>query len=119
MEKGGTSDMNRVLQLLRVFGLTMIESEVYVYLAKTGPQNIEDLDRMFGTTKPQFFRILRALKEKGVMVSNPQKPEVVASIPFEEILESYLKSNIDKMQKVAENRDELLSIWKDMKFKVN
>ena len=108
--------MNRVLQLLRVFGLTMNESEMYVYLAKTGPQTIEDLRKVLGINKQQVYRVLDTLQGKGVIAHNPQKSEVVTATPFEEILESYLKKSKDKVQKITKNKDELLAIWKDMKF---
>jgi DNA-binding MarR family transcriptional regulator len=112
-----TISVNRVLQLLRAMGLTMNESEIYVYLAKTGPQSIEDLGKALGITKQQLHRILKNLQEKGVIAHNPQMIEVVSATTFEEILEFYLKRSKDKVRKIAENKDELLTMWKDMKFK--
>jgi len=109
--------LNRVLQLLRALGLTMNESEIYVYVAKMGPQSIEDLEKVLGITKQQLCRILRNLQEKGVITRNPQMIEVVSATTFEELLEFYLKRSKDKVRKIAENKDELLTIWKDMKFK--
>jgi len=95
----------------------MNESEIYVYVAKMGPQSIEDLEKVLGITKQQLCRILRNLQEKGVITRNPQMIEVVSATTFEELLEFYLKRSKDKVRKIAENKDELLTIWKDMKFK--
>lgn len=110
--------MNKVLQVLEAFGLTKKESEIYAYLAKTGSQSSKDLVKALGITKQQVCRVLRSLQDKGVIVSDSQMVEIVTAISFEEILNLYLKSSKDRVQMIAKNKNELLAIWKDIKFKV-
>ena len=61
--------LERIIKALRGFGLKRIEAEVYVYLAKKGPQKGRDLADALNIRKQQLYPILKKLEEDGLILS--------------------------------------------------
>ncbi len=106
-----TMSLERVLRTLEGLGLSHLESEVYVYLAKAGPSQIKDLGNGLRMTKQQLFQVLRSLKEKGIVTIRPEPAKMFSAIAFEELLNFYLKLNAEKAKAIEETKQELIESW--------
>ena len=60
---------DKITPLLRGFGLTEKESEVYVFLAKSGVQKAGEVSKRLRMHKAQVYRILEVLQSKGLVES--------------------------------------------------
>ncbi len=98
-----------MLRILEGFGVSKTDAEVYVLLAKTGPTRSKDLAVNIGKTQPQTYSILRRLNKKGVVTYGKCRPALFSALEFEEILERYVKFNMEQAKIIEETKEQLLS----------
>jgi sugar-specific transcriptional regulator TrmB len=103
-----------VLKTLESFGLSRVESEVYVYLAKAGPSKAEELDTRLRMTKQQLHQALKSLEEKGIVVSRPERARLFSAIAFEELLNLFMKLSAEKAKVVRDTKQELVDSWREI-----
>ena len=94
--------LDRVLRILEGFGISKADAEVYVYLAKRGPTRSVDLAVDFGKTQQQIYPILRRLNKKGVVKNSKSRQMLVSALAFEELLERYVKLNMEQAKIIEE-----------------
>ena len=111
--------LERVLRLLEGFGFSRVDAEVYMYLAKTGPQKGKDLNNGLKMPKQQLYPALESLQKKGVVTRSSERPILFSALTFEELLNLYVKLNVDQAQIIKETKGELLASWRDMTKKNN
>jgi sugar-specific transcriptional regulator TrmB len=104
----------RVLKILESFGLSRTESEVYVYLAKTGPSKVIDLTISLRISKQKVYSILRKLKAKEIVTVRPERNTVYSALTFNELLNRYIKKNNDQAEFIRETTIELINNWQKM-----
>jgi sugar-specific transcriptional regulator TrmB len=107
--------LGRVLKILYGFGFSRVDTEVYVYLAKTGPQNGKDLAAALKMSKQQLYLSLKSLKEKGAITSNLEHNRIYSALAFEELLKAYIELNEQQAEIIKQTKKELLKSWKNMK----
>jgi sugar-specific transcriptional regulator TrmB len=116
-EKKGEStnlSLERMLHLLKGFGFSRVEAEVYVYLAKKGPTKARDLTIELRMTKQQLHPALKDLKKKRVVDSRPERDTLLWVVAFEELLNRYVKTNLNQAEILQETKEELLANWRNM-----
>jgi sugar-specific transcriptional regulator TrmB len=106
--------LERVLKVLMSLGFTRTNAEVYVYLVKTGPQKGMDMTVGLNMTKQQLYPILRSLQKKGVVSSSSEQPALFSALTLEELLNHFVKMNIDQAQNIKETKEDLLLSWRSM-----
>ena len=106
--------LERIIKALQGFGLKRIEAEVYVYLAKKGPQKGRDLADALNIRKQQLYHILKKLQSSGIVTSNLGQPSVFSAKALEEVLNLYIKLNLEQAEAIKENKQELLTSWKSI-----
>ena len=102
-----------MLRILEGFGVSKADAEVYVYLAKRGPTRSVDLAVDFGRTQPQIYPILRRLNEKGVVSHSKSRQVLFSALAFEELLERYVKLNMEQAKIIDETKEQLLASLKN------
>jgi sugar-specific transcriptional regulator TrmB len=100
--------------MLEDFGLSQVESEVYVYLAKIGPSKARDVAIGLRMTKQQLYPVLKSLKKKGIVTSRPERVALFSALAFEELLNFYMKLSSEKAKVVSETKQELVNAWREM-----
>jgi sugar-specific transcriptional regulator TrmB len=108
-----------VLKTLEGFGLKRIDAEVYVYLAKRGPQIGRDIASALKIAKQQLHPILKTLQDKGVVTVSPEHPALFSAVAFEKALDLLLEANMEQAKAIKETKEELLSSWRDMTKREN
>jgi predicted transcriptional regulator len=83
--------LERVLKLLENFGLTRSDAKTYIYLAKNGPKNEENIAVAMKLTKNQISPILKNLLKRGLISSNSEYKEVFSALMFEQLLDDCLQ----------------------------
>ena len=99
---------------MRGFGLSRVESEVYVYLAKAGPSKAEELGGRLKMTIQQIYPALKDLEKKGIVVSKPERTRLFIAIAFEELLQLLMKLSAEKAEAVRETKQELVESWQEI-----
>jgi sugar-specific transcriptional regulator TrmB len=103
-----------VERILKDFGLTEKEAEVYVFLAKHGVFKSRELARQIKKDKAQVLRILKSLESKGLVESTLEAPKRFTAVPFEKVLDAFVKAKRDEANLVESTKKDLLIYWKSI-----
>jgi len=103
-----------VVETLVGFGFKPIDAQVYIFLAKKGPQRGKDLVNSLKITKQQLYPSLKNLQEIGIVNSTPERPAVFSAISIEKVLDALIKAKIEETQRMIRNKEKLISGWRSM-----
>jgi sugar-specific transcriptional regulator TrmB len=106
--------LERILDTLMSFGLKRTDAQVYIYLAKKGPQKGRDLSNALKLPKQQLYLCLNCLKHKKLINSTPNLPALFSAVPFEEALDLLVKAKLEEAQRTQQNTDKALCDWHSM-----
>ncbi len=104
----------QVLKTLLGLGLTRLDSQVYIYLAKKGPQKGRDLLRGLRIQRQQLYRSLKNLQSKGIVSATFEHPAGFSAISFDKVVDLFIKSKMVEAQLIQEKKGEILSSWKSI-----
>ena len=97
-----------IIKALIGLGLSRSDAELYVYLAKKGPQKALDLAKALNINKPKIYDSLRNLQTKGLVT---KVHTIFSALPFEEALNLLINMKKDQAQTMHEDKEELLTTW--------
>src|SRR5208283_6176732 len=100
-----------ILKILRDFGLTKKEAEIYIFLAKHGVQRSGEIAKGIKTHRGEVHRMLKSLQTKGLIHSTLESPSRFATVPFETAIDSFIKTKRDEAASVESARRDLLEDW--------
>jgi sugar-specific transcriptional regulator TrmB len=103
-----------VENVLKDFGLTEKEVEVYVFLAKHGVLKSREVARQIKKDKAQVLRILKSLQSKGLVESTLEAPKRFTAVLFEKVLEAFIKAKRDEAALIESTKKDLLLYWKSI-----
>jgi sugar-specific transcriptional regulator TrmB len=95
-------------------GLTEIDAEIYVLLAKEGSQKGRNIANALGLYKQQLYRSLKRLQRKGIVTATLEHPSHFSAVPLEKVIELIIKAKLEQAKALQESREELLSSWRSM-----
>jgi sugar-specific transcriptional regulator TrmB len=101
-----------VEKVLRDFGLTEKEMEVYVFLAKHGVLKSREVARQIKKDKAQVLRILKSLQSKGLVESTLEAPKRFTAVPLEKVLDAFVKAKREEATLIESTKKDLLLYWK-------
>jgi sugar-specific transcriptional regulator TrmB len=101
-----------MLKTLEGLGLKRLDAEVYVYLAQNDPQKAREISEALETYKRQLYRSLRKLQRKGMVSASQERPAQFSAVSFDRVLDQFIQANREEAQRVEENREQILSMWR-------
>lgn len=106
----------QVLKTLVNLGFEQVDAQVYVYLAKRGMQKANDIIKAVKLTKQQLYPSLKRLQSKGIVSSTIEHPARFSAIPFEKVLDLFIKAKMEETRSLQQSKAEILSNWQDLKL---
>jgi HTH-type transcriptional regulator, sugar sensing transcriptional regulator len=103
-----------ITKTLAGFGLSTVDSKIYILLEKNGPLTARKMTEMLKLHRQQLYRILGRLEKAGLVNSSGDRPKLFSALTFEEILDMFLKNKSDQARRLSVRRDELLLHWRIM-----
>jgi sugar-specific transcriptional regulator TrmB len=97
-----------VIKALVDLSLSRLEAEVYVYLAKKGPQTIVNLSKALNISRQKVYSSIKYLQTKG-LVSKDRT--IFSALPFNEALELLIEEQEKEERFLKEVREELVGNW--------
>jgi sugar-specific transcriptional regulator TrmB len=104
------------MKTLEGFGLSRIDAEVYVYLAKKGPKKGRELANALQVTKQQLYPSLKNLKTKGIVTASFERPALFSAVAFEKVVELLIKIKVEQAKAIKETKKELLDSWRSISW---
>ncbi len=105
------------LETLKNLGLADIDASVYVYLSKKGPHEQSDLAAALKLTRRQLSRSIQSLETRGMVSTFREDSTKYFAIPFEEVLDEFMKAIKEQARALQASRKELLSTWRSINEK--
>ena len=93
--------LERIIEALIDLGLTRSDAEVYVYLAKKGPQKGVNLAKALNYHKQKIYSSLNNLRTKALVTKDSTR---FSAIPFEEALDLLIKKEKEQAQTIHKNK---------------
>ncbi len=98
--------------ILRDFGLTETEGEVYLFLSSHHALKGTEIARQLQKDKAQIYHILKSLQTKGLVESTLEAPIRFTPVPFETVVESIIRAKKDEAARIESIKQELFDYWK-------
>ena len=105
---------NEIVSVLRDFGLTEKEAEVYLFLAKTGVQRAGEVSRRLKMHKAQVYRILEALQSRGLAEATLEFPARFVPVSFEHFLDMTIRAKKEETFQLEARKSKLLTRWESI-----
>ena len=99
--------------ILKDFGLTDTESEIYLFLARHRASKGTEIAKQTRKDKAQVYHILKNLQAKGLVEATLEVPVHFTPVPFENVVESAIQEKKDEAAKIENTKQELLNYWKN------
>ena len=106
--------LEKALKTLVSLGLNLMDAQVYVYLAKKGPRERNDLAESLGLPRNQLDLCLENLMNKGIIKTVSEGSDRYFAISFEKVLDDFMKATREKAKALQASKKELLSSWRSM-----
>lgn len=108
----------RVTTTLMSFGLTRMDAQTYILLAKRGPQIALEVGKALKMSKQQLYRSLKSLENRGMVSATLDHPAKFSAETFERALDllakAKMKKALEETQHIQETKDELLADWQSL-----
>jgi sugar-specific transcriptional regulator TrmB len=109
----------RIINALKVLGLSNIDTGVYVLLAKDGPHKIEEIASVLNQPKRNIRRSLRDLQNTKIVETSIEYPLEFIAVPFEEVIKLMIDIKKEQAEALQASKEELLSTWRSITNKDN
>jgi HTH-type transcriptional regulator, sugar sensing transcriptional regulator len=106
----------QVLNTLSTLGFDEIHAQIYVYLAKKGAKKASDVCKTLKLTRQQFYPSIKQLQSKGIVNTTIERPARFSVIPFEQVLDVYIKDKMDEAQSLQLRKKDILANWQNLKL---
>ena len=95
-------------------GLTRLDSQVYIYLAKKGSLRGQDLSKGLKMQKQQLYRSLKNLQKQGIVNATLEYPARFNAVSFDKVVDIFVKAKMAEAHQIQETRDEILANWQSI-----
>lgn len=103
-----------IKKMLKEFGLTNTESEIYLFLSKHGTSKGTEIAKAMGIDKSQIYHSLKRLSAKGLVENTLESPIRYTPVAFDSILESAIKAKKEEAARIQNTKQELVDYWKNL-----
>jgi sugar-specific transcriptional regulator TrmB len=100
-----------VLKTLSDLGLTKLDSKIYIYLAKKGPQKGKEISKALKVQRQQVYRSLKNLRSRAIVSATLERPARFSAVPFEKVLDLFIRAKLEEAQTIQQEKSKLLSSW--------
>ncbi len=103
--------LEKALKALTNLGLSEVDAKVYIYLAKKGPHEHEDLANALKLTKHQLYLSLERLLAKKMVEITEAHSIKYSAIELEKVLDQLVKSGKEQVKVLQMKNNEFLFDW--------
>ena len=107
----------KVREVLKDFGVTAKEVEIYFCLAKHGALRGGEISKRSKTHKALVYRILDSLQGKGLVTKTLEAPARFTAVNFETLIDLNIKAKREEAALLENTKKELLDYWKNNQIK--
>ena len=102
----------RVIKALKGLGLSSVDVQVYIFLARTGPKKMREIALALNLHERKVDRSLKELQAISIVKASIEYPLEFVALPFEEVIDLFIEVKREQAKTMRESREELLSSWR-------
>lgn len=106
--------LNRITMLLNTLGFSSLGAKVYIYVAKRGPLSNKEIANQLDIKLIDLCQILEGLVKRGFIIPTIKNEFSYTALPFEELIDNFIRTEIDQTEEVIKNHQQLISTWKTL-----
>lgn len=114
MPKGNQLSQEKVLKTLESLGLAPLDAQIYVFLGKKGPRIARDITASLRMPKQKIYSSIKNLQNKGIVTATLERPTKFGVVPFEKVLDLFVKAKTEEVHRIEEGKKEFLSDWQSI-----
>lgn len=99
---------------LTEYGLSLNEVEIYLALLRLGSGKVSDVSQISKVPRTEVYRIAGKLQKMGLIEATLERPVIFQPIPPEKLVENLLSNITEKMGKLREKKERLISDLKSL-----
>ena len=80
----------RIIKALKGLGLSEVDAQVYVFLAKEGPHKMREIALALSLHERKIDRSLKELQSISIVKASIQVPLQFMAVPFEEVIDLFI-----------------------------
>ena len=103
-----------MLETLESLGLTKSDAQVYIFLGKRGPQKAKNISKSLKIPRQTLYPTIKNLQSKGMITATLEHPARFNAVPFEKLLDLFVKAKTEEIQRIKTGKKGLLSDWQSI-----
>jgi sugar-specific transcriptional regulator TrmB len=104
----------RIMNVLRGLGLSQVDTQVYIFLAKQGPHKTGEIALALNLNEKKTHASLRDLQNKNIVEASINFPLEFQAVPFKEVIDLSIEVKKEQAKAMQQAKNELLSSWRKM-----
>lgn len=103
----------RIIKALKELGLSNVDAQVYVFLAKNGSHSEREIAGILEIQESQVYRSLKNLQSIEIVKAIGEHPVQFSAAPFEKLIDIFIEVKKEQAKTMQKSREELLSSWRE------
>ena len=93
-------------------GFTETDANIYIHLIEEGPRKSSEIAKALKLHKRRIYRTLKKLQSKGMIGTSHECPANFSAVPFDKVLDLFIKANVEEAKRFIQNKEDLISSWR-------
>ncbi len=103
-----------MLKTLIGLGLSRLDSQIYICLAKKGSQRGNEISKALKVQNQQLYRSLKNLRSKGIVDATLEHPARFSAVSFDKVVDLFVKAKMAEAQLIQEKKEEILTSFQSL-----
>jgi sugar-specific transcriptional regulator TrmB len=90
-------------------GLSQTDAQIYINLATEGPAKARNIINDLQINKRQVYRSLKRLRDRGIIMTNDERPFEYSAVHFEAVLDWLMEIKKEQANALQASKEELIA----------
>ena len=102
-----------LLELLIEHGVPEKGARLYLAACRAGPQTASELARFSAVGRVEGYRIIKQLREAGLLSATTGRPQRFAPLPPAELVDRWIRRASERLRSLESDRERVLTDWEE------
>jgi sugar-specific transcriptional regulator TrmB len=104
----------KVIKTLESLGFAQSDAQIYILLGKKGPQKAKNIANFLKMPKQTLYLAIKNLQNRGIITATLEHPARFSAVPFERVLDVFIKGKMEEAQRFRQDKKSILSDWRSI-----
>ena len=103
-----------IQEKLSDFGLSQLESRIFIFLGKYGAKPAIEITKMLKIPRTETYRVINTLQSKGLVSSSIDHPVKFSALPISKALDILIKTEMENVRALENQKNDIVDIWNSL-----